>query len=539
MRLKDSQILILKINTKHIKKKSKKLSLKFNEAMDNNEIISMGSSQFIRALERYCKKENMYEEVFNIGGDTNKTAFSYRDSKKYKLTNAIISVEISSHKFYDSLLEHPFYVNGIEYVEFIGTTGGVKNSTVFYIRKDLFNWAIERSDNGRNLGKQFIPSKLQAYKALDLSVSNPVSQPKKYAVVKDCIVNFKDSVIELDIDKDGLPTERIIEDYDIELNTNDGFGLISPRFAKQWAEDLGLDYTPSSFIIRNAYCKGALMVFDFVDFASKKNDHDYNIIDVWGNKSNVYDLDFILTESMLKLWDSYDGLSDYIYNCEKYDYQFSITKVQKNEVDEVRTLNYQFIQPLNLSDSDIEELCKPTVEVINKIVNDGWIEKVLFLRGMYMSSDNVGSYEDDFIKAVMIDEHMIYDPFVKSRINHMIEKTMTESKFGKLFVDGNFTILSGDPYALCQSIFGQEVTGLLSKGEIYSKHWIDKNEGEICVLRAPMTSENNIVKMRLNYNDECEYWYKYMEGCSIINTWDTTTHTINGADLMAELGSAL
>jgi hypothetical protein len=120
----------------------------------------------------------------------------------------------------------------------------------------------------------------------------------------------------------------------------------------------------------------------------------------------------------------------------------------------------------------------------------------------------------------------------------MIEKTMTESKFGKLFVDGNFTILSGDPYALCQSIFGQEITGLLSKGEIYSKHWIDKNEGEICVLRAPMTSENNIVKMRLNYNDECEYWYKYMEGCSIINTWDTTTHTINGADLMAELGSA-
>lgn len=543
MKLKNSQLLILKIKTSHIKKNKKNIKLTFEQARENDEIISLGSSQFSRSLEKHCLDDGTKDEVYNIGGQSVEDIFLENDWHKYQITNAIISVEVQSKNYYDVLNKESkreggkkgFLVNDVRYVEYIGTTGGVKNSTVFYIRADLYDWATKRLDNGRNMLEKFIPSKLQAYKALDMSVSNPMPQPESFIVVKDCEVEFTDSVIELDIDENKNPIENQIDDYNIKLSTNDGFGLISPRFAKVWAEDLGLNYVPSCFIVRNSFCKGALMVFDYVEFSSQKNNKDYMVTDVWGDRRSVYGADFILTESMLKLWKSYENMESYIEQCKLNDHQFCITKLQKEKNDESRMLNYQFIQPLDLSDGDIKELCDPTLNLIESIVNSGWEEKILYLRGLNMNFDNVNNYENDFIKALMVDKDMMYDPYVKSRINNMIQKMMNEAKFGKLSVRGNFSILSGDAYALCQSMFNQKVTGLLKAGELYMSHWNEKCVKEVVALRAPMSSINNEIKMKLNDSENCRYWFQHMSGCSVINTWDTTTHTLNGADMDGDL----
>lgn len=46
------------------------------------------------------------------------------------------------------------------------------------------------------------------------------------------------------------------------------------------------------------------------------------ITDAWGDQRDIRDADIILTTSMLKLWDSYDGFEDYYENCKKNDYDF-------------------------------------------------------------------------------------------------------------------------------------------------------------------------------------------------------------------------
>jgi hypothetical protein len=63
---------------------------------------------------------------------------------------------------------------------------------------------------------------------------------------------------------------------------------------------------------------------DFVEFAEKIAG-TYEIIDVWGQKRDVREADVILTESMLKLWDSYDSWEDYFENCQKNNYEFAVT----------------------------------------------------------------------------------------------------------------------------------------------------------------------------------------------------------------------
>ena len=87
---------------------------------------------------------------------------------------------------------------------------------------------------------------------------------------------------------------------------------------------------------------------------------------------------------------------------------------------------------------------------------------------------------------------MINDPFVRSKIHQMIKKKINDAKIGVLNCKGNFQIISGDPYGLCQSIFGLEVTGLLKAKEFYSKYWTDRRVNKVVSFRAPMTSHNNI-----------------------------------------------
>lgn len=536
MKLKNKQTIIYKISTSHFKKHNWQIEIDFKTAMFRDELITIGDSQFLRALFEYAKEENITKKITEIEHGKYISDFvTLYDSNKYRFTNAIINLSVDSNKSYDIATNKGIWINNVKYVEYIGTTGGVKSSNVFYIREDLFDWAWNRLNNNRNLKKEFIPNKLQAYLALDMSVSNLVSQPNKYVVVNDVFTNYKDSVIELGIDENESPFEKIIDDYGIELDATDGFGLISPRFANVWAKDLGLEYTPSVFIIRNSFCKGALVTFDFVDYASKKNSYNYNIIDLWGNKQNLYDADFVLTESMLKLWSSYDNIDEYNYACLKNNHKFCITKIQKNNLDNERMLNYQFIQPMELDDSDIKKISDPTINFIKDVISEDYFKRILFLAGENLELEKIHDIPNDFVKALMISEKMMFDPYIINKTKKMIYKKMQEAKFGKLKVDGNFTIISGDPYALCQNMFSHTVTGLLKANELYMKYWSDKNVDEVCALRAPMSSINNIKKLKIVSNDEMKYWYKHMDNCSIINSWDTTSHTLNGLDFDGDL----
>ena len=65
-----------------------------------------------------------------------------------------------------------------------------------------------------------------------------------------------------------------------------------------------------------------------------------------------------------------------------------------------------------------------------------------------------------------------------------------------------------------------EVTGLLKKGEFYSRYWNDRNDKVVAFL-CSMTCHNNIRILKLVNNDEVNYWYRYMN-TTIFNSWDTT-----------------
>ena len=164
---------------------------------------------------------------------------------------------------------------------------------------------------------------------------------------------------------------------------------------------------------RYAWTKGMVFTFDFVDFAEKvaKN---YTVVDVWGTPRDIRQADIILTESMLKLWDSYSSWEEYFENCERNHYEFSAAKTTQEEIEHVRDTNYQFLQPYDFTDEEIVQLCKPNADEIADVINLDWRKSLVFLCGVGLNDDNVfNSSTENFVKALMIDKRVINDSFVR------------------------------------------------------------------------------------------------------------------------------
>lgn len=428
-----------------------------------------------------------------------------------------------------------FTINGVRYTRLLGTNGGIKNSTIVFVSDRLADELKRRIDNGRNLNKELVTAKLEAYKALTCSASVPVSLPRGILVVEDCKTEFLSDVIYITDEGSEEPIMEERKSQKIELNASDGYGLMLPSLAQRWSKELEEDYMVSGVNTRFSFEKGMVFTFDFIDFADKVAGGNYIVKDAWGNDVDIRDVEIILTTSMVKLWDSYDSCEDYISSSISNGYTFGITKTCPKELEHERNLNYQFIQSYDLDDDDIYELIEPTVTEIREVLGGDWRKSILFLKGSGLNEDNIERIHDDVAEAIMIDPRMINDPFIRNSIYQSIRNRINEAKVGVLKVHGNYSIVSGDPYALCQSIFGLEVTGLLKAGEIYNHYWFKSGADRLACYRAPMTCHNNIRLVHPVGRDDVRYWFKYMRTCTVFNAWDTATAALNGMDFDGDL----
>ena len=427
-----------------------------------------------------------------------------------------------------------FSINGISYQRLLGTNGGIKNSTIVFVSERHIDEIRRRIDNGRNPETELVPAKLEAYKALTCSASLPVSAPNGILVVSDCETKFISDIIYLNDECEGEPIMELRRDEEITMDASDGFGLMLPSLAERWSRELGLDYLVSGVNTRYSFEKGMVFTFDFIDFAENVA-HNFFVKDVWGNTVDIRQVELIFTESMLKLWSSYDSIEDYISNCEENGYTFGITKTCPEFLENERTLNYQFIQSYDLSDDDIAKLAAPTMEEIRGVLGCDWAQSILFLRGIGITEKSMMSMEPGFIKAMMVDRRVLNDPFVRSSIYRLIKNRINEAKVGVLKVHGNYSIISGDPYALCQHIFGLPVTGLLKAGEIFNRYWADIGADKLACFRAPMTCHNNIRLVHPCRSDDAMYWFRFYKTATIMNAWDTALSALNGADCDGDL----
>lgn len=504
------QYEIFKIGTNKLKYSNWNLTITKKEAFKYQELISLFEAQEFRIMANKILKKDIGEIDFS------KIFMQVVIDKKSDFGRATCKKGIT--------------VNGINFRRFVGTTGGLKNNTLLFCNSQYVDELNELCECKRNKEVPLVPAKYEAYKALTCSASQPICNPNGILVVRDCITKYYADVISLD---DGVesdePLREIVKNKELENNVSDGFNLCTIDYMKRVGESLGLDYTPSGVCLRNAWLKGMLYPFPIIEFIEKYNNGNYFIKDIWGNIQDIRKCEMIVTESSLKLWSAYNNIDEYVNACEECGYGFSVTKISPHVLEERRELNYQYLQSYEFTDEDIKELCAPTIQYLKDAMCGDYSSTIKFL-GITDNAD-VNSWQ----RALFTSEYMMGDPYVIDSVHRFIKKKMNDAKIGKLFVDGNYQIASGDPFSLMQSICELEVTGLLKAGECYSKFWIDKNENEIVLFRSPMTSHNNIRMCQVNNSEECQYWYQYMDTIMIINGWDSFCMAENGEDWDSDL----
>lgn len=540
------QKFIYKIHSSRLRKEKWKLTLPIDEARRNDEVISLADSQVLRWIDELngitdadSQAREIKTQIKRLRQDLNniqnrraiKRLYDELDRLQFKPDYMCLIID-KDKDYYRAC--RGFSINGIRYKRLLGTNGGIKDSTVVFVSERLSTELNRRIENGRNPNKELVVAKLEAYKALTCSASTPVSLPKGILVVNDAETEFLSDIIYLTDEGDGEPLMEERKRQPINMDASDGFGIMLPSLAERWSKELGLDYVISGGNTRFSFEKGMVFTFDFVDFADKVA-KKYVVKDAWGDSVDVRDVEIILTTSMVKLWDSYNSCEQYITISINNGYTFGIAKTCPKELEKERNLNYQFIQSYDLDDKDIDELIAPTMNEIKDVLHGDWRKTILFLKGIGINRDNIDHLDDDFAKAIMVDDRMIDDPFVQSSIYQLIRHRITKAKVGVLKVHGNYSMVSGDPYLLCQSIFGIEKTGLLKAGEIYNKYWADYGAGKLACYRAPMTCHNNIRMVCPISNIDTRYWYQYMQTCTIFNSWDTATAALNGCDFDGDL----
>lgn len=568
------QKYVYKIHSSKIVKNKMNYCKSLAEMRRNQEIISLADSEVLRfideingidreSIEAKIKElrntiKRLQRESKNANAATltkikNNIRKCYADIDEIQIKPDYLTVVMDKDNHIETL-EKGFAINGRKYKRLVGTPNGVKCSSVVYVTettadgREMYAELQRRLDNGRDVTQKFNPAKFEAYKALACSSSEIVSYPNGVLVVDDVVLHFNADVLKLDDEFadeskhiEPTATQKVME---VELDANDGFGLITPELAQRWSNELHLGYMMSGCCIRNSFVKGMVFPFDFREFA-REIAHKEIVKDVWGREFNINDVELILPTSMFKLWQSYYSIDDYLENCCKNHYHFATTKICAETLDEERTLNYQFIQSYRLTDDQIKELVSPTVNEIKEIMVGDVDTATLFLRGTGVTEDTADLIDDNFIKAVSIEPQMFNDGYIIDRVHSMLKRRIRDAKIGVVKVGGNYSIISGDPYALCQHIFKTNVDadgndiepemGLLKANEVYSRFWLDRDTDKVACFRAPMSCHNNIRVLNVAQNERADYWYRFMKTVSILNCHDATTHSLNGADMDGDL----
>lgn len=534
---------LFKLHSERLRRSRWKLEYPLEEALNTEDIISLSDSQILRFIDElngdtseareeeasYIKKEIKRLKKSDSSKKDTLIANLYKRFYNLQFVPDYMCLIIDKMSDYDRA-NKGFSINGIKYHRLLGTNGGVKNSTIVYVSERLYSQLYERLCCGRNLEQKFVPAKLEAYQALICSGSIPVSMPKGIIVVPDCITHFTEDIIRVDDSQSDEPIVEFLKDQEIELTESDGYGIMLPSLSYRWARELDEeeDFLSGCNLRGLPWTKGMVFTMDYLAFGESIAKNFY-IKDAWGDMRDIRESELIITTSMLKLWDSYSSFEDYWSNVKKYHYQISIAKTAPARLDEYRNTNYQFLQNYHLTPEEVTELVRPTVEEIQEILGLDYRKSLLFLRGTNLTEDSYID-EEPYINALMIEPQMIHDPYIRDRIYNMIKKKIRQAKIGVLKVRGNFAIIGGDPYSLMQSIFGLPVTGLLHAGECWHKHWLDRGVSEVCCFRAPMTSKYNVRKLKIVGTPDMTYWYRYINTCMLLNSWDSTKEALNGAD---------
>jgi len=519
---KFQQFFALKFTSDRLKNASYAIKITLDEARQNGEVITINDSELIRAYFRYknidfdqnslnllIKTQRIIRKSENNENNRKKLEEISKKIEKMLFIEDFVNIEFKHASHYHQILKkHGFYINGTRFTPFIASAGMIRKNTAMFINNNIKHPLMDILENDRDESVPMVPAKFGAYFSLYSSSTLEVSFPR-IAVVSDkelTTIRRVDFVTYEGKNKDDKVEEV---DYPLVLNAWDGQGLISPSLAREWSDELELDYTFSSAIIRAPFMKGLVTVFDFHKFA--KEVAKTNIFtDIYGNQQDVRKTDIIVSESMFKLWYGYKSMADYVEKCNKNQLGFSIAKVNPKEEKSHSRTSYQFLQVLDLDNTQVAKLCEPTVDWFRNLSGGDASKMLLYATGDSGLTPAQFQKMDSSIKAVLINPALADDRHIQKKFMKTLNRRKKDSYMGSILINANYQFMLSDPYAQACHIFSMPITPILQDGEHYSEYWLNKNITKVGAVRSPIVHHSEFNILNFKRDSETEEWYQHI-----------------------------
>ena len=447
----------------------------------------------------------------------------------------LISIKFLDNRHYKRIAEKGLVVNGKSYVRLLCGAGMARANTVLFVNAEIFDEMWNFINVGRDMSIKINPQKFSAYSALASSATSRVHTPL-FVVIPDMIVDqeiLTDYISESPVGKDATIESKLMT---IKKNVFDGQGILSPEMAQDWATELDLSYLPSAYIYRAAFMKGLLVVTDFKKIAEENGVEE--IIDIYGTKHNIFDVDCLVSLSQFKMSEGYSSIEHFKKETKDRDFGWGVSRCTPKFDKDTAFLTYQYLQVLDLDNSGIKDICHDSLTWLQSVqYNSDWMR--LFLLGE-LTKERLdlkwfNKFNDPIVKAILLNPDVCSDPHIVSYVQRLTRKMRNETCMGTLRVPGNYSFLSVDSVAQVEHALGLTPIGILKKGMIYSNYWNKKNVKEIAILRSPTTWKSEIITAPLQKDEKTEDYFRYNYSNLIFSIYDNFLNQMAGADLDGDI----
>lgn len=436
------------------------------------------------------------------------------------------------------------FVNGKKYRYLFSTSGDVRGQKARYVSDDIYDKVMKILYCDIDPNNKMLSCKRNSYLGMAASTSTPVSMPN-FVVIDD----YESPVTE---EYDYVKGDVGKAEYEVETKTGtekfkifDGHGLVDIKLAEKWAKELKLDYVPSTFQFRSIPgIKGCVSTFDINRFADEN--HVDSIVDCWdeSHKFKEEKINCILTKSQWKFAKMLTAKQwkeniksekyGYTYTWNISDYSVMLHPKQGSKSKALKLhehLSYQPLQVLDLTDKQIKNICKKTLDKVRRMHTD--VDYFLKWRGVNEESvKNDKSIPPEY-KALCYNHDLINDAYIHDKMIRDLQRTRREAHYLQI-VDGAYQFIIPDLYALAQYAFGIEVTGLLPANTVYNRYTQQKKKEECLLVRNPAIYKETVVATvadeRLDNWVNIKDWFQYQQAGVILSIHDSSFQKMQSAD---------
>lgn len=437
------------------------------------------------------------------------TNFTYCDGQ-YSLTSNRTLVNIEELRKW--IYSDGFICDGIHYIRYKRSNGSSRIGKCLFIDEKLYPQIYKWQCCGIDpySSESFDLAAFEAYIGLTMSstIDSIEIYPENILVIDDYESTFKENMI-VTRDVDGhLKSQK--ELYEVHNNIWDGQSLLDVSLFENF-QDRGM------LLLRNRFFKSCCFNTNIQQWFKDHNITSISQLNGYTLASNVEDIKLITTPSSIKYL-KFGTLRQWL---NKISPIFGVVKHEKpthNLGGLLVYTHYQLINTLQLSESDVSELIKPTLSLIDKLYNDPAVMR------MYINFKQDNKFQRNFASKndAVINMLGITDKFAETKTYEdfkydLIRSIKNDMKRGRILVKGNYSVLFGNPIEMLQSsinIF--DGTSQLGVGNIYSKNF--ESNKTILGSRSPHVCASNIYLATNIYNSEIEKYFNLSKQIVAVNS---------------------